>query len=100
MNPRVPIQADTYRLGIICREAECPLSRECANHESAGDYRCEDGMTPDIVFIDNHFLCRKMDTHYNRGALIYDGAVRLPTVIPENVPKSEITQVMYDRFGP
>lgn len=31
--------------GIICLET-CPYSRTCANHDTAGDFRTEDGFTP------------------------------------------------------
>ncbi len=33
--------------GIICVSKECRNKKECAQHESAGDFRTEDGFTPE-----------------------------------------------------
>lgn len=30
----------------LCLDADCIYRKECANHESAGDYRMEDGLRP------------------------------------------------------
>lgn len=48
-----------------CYES-CPLSRECANHTTAGDFRSEDGMTPDLKW-NGQWLCTKEDTERNNG---------------------------------
>ncbi len=46
---------------IYCGEEDCIYKRTCANHVSAGDYRMEDGFTPELQFIkaqapDNQFF--------------------------------------------
>lgn len=41
-----------------CQSATCPFVRECAQHESAGDYRTEDGFSPEISSVgDKHASC-------------------------------------------
>ena len=37
--------------GIDCNSNECRWTKECANHNSAGDYRCEDGLSPSLNII-------------------------------------------------
>jgi hypothetical protein len=47
-NVGVMVNAEVHRNGaIICCES-CTYSHECANHETAGDYRSEGGFSPDI----------------------------------------------------
>jgi hypothetical protein len=33
---------------IICENSDCPFKRECSNHSSAGDFRTEDGFSPEL----------------------------------------------------
>jgi hypothetical protein len=33
---------------IICLEETCLYRKNCANHVSAGDFRSEDGFTPEL----------------------------------------------------
>jgi hypothetical protein len=51
--------------------AECPLSRECANHHSAGDFRSEDGFTPALEFdpMGKYWTCTMKETN-SHGMLI------------------------------
>ena len=34
---------------INCQESECLFRKECANHETAGEYRVEGGFSPELV---------------------------------------------------
>lgn len=40
-----------------CREKLCPFRRECAQHETAGDFRTEGGFTPELIIIGNACYC-------------------------------------------
>lgn len=40
-----------------CREQLCPFRRECAQHETAGDFRTEGGFTPELLIIGNACYC-------------------------------------------
>ena len=64
--PKLQVIKISGRSGRICEE-ECHLSRECANHTTAGDFRSEDGMTPDLIQRDGQWLCTKEDTERNYG---------------------------------
>jgi len=43
-----------------CKSRNCPFSEQCANHESAGEIRLDDGFTPEIFYDDetNEFFCK------------------------------------------
>lgn len=47
--------------GVDCTVEHCVFKFECANHKTAGDYRNEDGFTPDITEEDGQFLCATKD---------------------------------------
>ena len=49
--------------GIDCLEDKCPFKRECANHYTAGEFRGEDGFTPELTLVNKIITC---DTH-DRG---------------------------------
>ncbi len=36
---------------IECIENKCKYKKKCANHESAGDFRVEGGLTPDLKLV-------------------------------------------------
>jgi hypothetical protein len=44
--------------GIDCLDEKCRYRKECANHRTAGDFRCEGGFTPDLFEENNVFFCR------------------------------------------
>ena len=44
----------------ICKETACPFVQECANHETAGEFREEDGMTPKLHYVDGAIFCEKI----------------------------------------
>jgi len=47
--------------GVGCLSEECKYTKTCANHASAGDYRDEDGFTPDLVIEHGEYVCRSAD---------------------------------------
>jgi hypothetical protein len=49
-------------------EADCPYSRDCANHTTAGDYRTEDGLTPDLHLELDGWKCSKQPKQTGQGA--------------------------------
>ena len=57
----------------IC-ELNCWLSSQCANHDSAGDFRTEDGMTPDMIKVDGNYYCAKTEDHESQtiGMIYWD----------------------------
>jgi|694.fasta_scaffold04876_22 hypothetical protein len=53
------ISVKVYDLGgIDCLEGSCPFKKECANHETAGDFRSEDGFTPELYKEGEVFFCK------------------------------------------
>lgn len=36
----------------------CPFERECAQYKTAGDFRTEDGFTPELLFKDGKLQCK------------------------------------------
>jgi hypothetical protein len=47
--------------GIDCLSKTCSFRKECANHESAGDYRSEDGFRPDLFEKNGEYFCNTAD---------------------------------------
>lgn len=43
--------------GIDCLSETCKFKRECANHRTAGDFRSEDGFSPELVSKDGEIFC-------------------------------------------
>lgn len=43
--------------GIYCLSDGCPYRKECANHRSAGDFRSEDGFTPELTVEGEKIFC-------------------------------------------
>lgn len=58
----------------ICFAANCARRAYCANHQTAGDYRTEDGMTPNLVLRDGQWLCTKK-VGPNNGAILANGTL-------------------------
>lgn len=65
--------------GLECHDMECPWKRKCANHMSAGDFRAEDGMTPELKLesftLDSETKaeCAGETTEHNGAARIRNG---------------------------
>jgi hypothetical protein len=55
----------------ICH-ASCRHEKECASHMSAGDFRSEDGFTPNLMARMGEWTCTKKPTE-SRGMLIWNG---------------------------
>lgn len=51
---RVPIEVIPEG-AILCHSEICPFRKTCANHETAGDYRAENGFTPYISDLDINY---------------------------------------------
>jgi len=62
------IKAEITPASVFCKET-CPNQGECAQHETAGDFRSEDGMTPTLILKDGKAYCTKKDTKERWGAL-------------------------------
>jgi hypothetical protein len=54
---------------INCLEADCMLSRECANHTTAGDFRTDDGGTPIIKIVGKQILCKRAFSRRHSGSV-------------------------------
>lgn len=61
---------------IICEEKDCLFDKECANHNSAGDFRSEDGMSPKLSIKGDFVYCH---TAVNNGISISEtgGAINI-----------------------
>lgn len=56
------IEIETYReVGFSCKSDDCPYRQECAQHDSAGDFRDEDGFTPELFMTDSGVNCETKD---------------------------------------
>ena len=72
MTIRLPIAFDFIKATkfVICKETDCKLAGQCAQHETAGDFRFEDGFTPDLVNKNDQWMCSKQETK-GFGALVW-----------------------------
>lgn len=70
---KVPMERlnDRDDLVLQCNSEDCRFKQSCANHRSAGDFRTEDGFTPDVIKEGDDYLCTQMVTG-NAGALLGD----------------------------
>lgn len=57
-----------------CQDDICAHKRECANHRTAGDFRMEDGATPDLTLVGAEWMCSK-EPDDNVGAIQVDGTL-------------------------
>jgi len=48
-----------YRPVCLIKVRDCPLSKKCKHHDSAGDYRSEGGTEPGLVYHDGVWKCTK-----------------------------------------
>jgi len=69
-----------------CKSEDCPHKRDCANHDTAGDYRTEDGMRPDLRQVGDHWECSQAFEAENFGAVLLDD----PTLIKQRFQLSVI----------
>lgn len=61
----------------ICTTKHCIYRKECAQHETAGDYRSEDGLTPSLYKDGNDVFCDRqvVNEDVGNGILIYKNGV-------------------------
>lgn len=57
---------------FFCQSKTCEFIKECAQHESAGDFRSESGDTPNVISINEHFFCNYTLNEHSRGMLLID----------------------------
>ncbi|MHC4188431.1 MAG: hypothetical protein ACYSUB_01980 [Planctomycetota bacterium] len=67
-----PIQVKIWGKCPRCLDEKCLHSRECANHTSAGDFRTEDGSTPNLTKTDEEWVCTKLPLQLGKGAVLVD----------------------------
>ena len=48
-------------MGITCLSENCVFKRECANHTTAGEFRSEDGFTPELYEKHGEYFCDTYD---------------------------------------
>lgn len=58
----------------LCYEETCPHKRECANHLTAGDFRTDDGATPQLKKVNDIWVCTQTPKHEDAGAILADGS--------------------------
>lgn len=44
---------------LNCLSTDCPLLYECTNHVTAGDFRSEQGISPNLKLVEDNVLCDK-----------------------------------------
>jgi hypothetical protein len=75
---RVPIPVEIFGLQEhtpLCRiaDSQCPYTKECAQHYTAGDFRSEDGMTPDLELQNGVWHCSKTRRENNGMLFVENG---------------------------
>lgn len=81
---KVEIEVWPFGGGLICHEKECKFRRECANHETAGDFRTDDGFSPELTLCNGEFYC---DTKYRAHHPAY--LDKLSLMLPDNIEEIE-----------
>lgn len=72
-----------YLIGDIiqCRDKTCCYRKECSVHETAGDFRSEDGFSPQLVLDGNSIKCL---TKFKRPLEGYDDEDRAGHWLPHD----------------
>lgn len=80
------IDIKIYSGGYIeCYSRDCPFKKECTNHSSAGDFRTEWGMRPDIRNIDKSELSQPFAMCYTEQETVTSGrCLLISEVVIEN----------------
>jgi hypothetical protein len=55
-----------------CYDESCPHAGSCANHDTAGNFRTEDGLTPNLTKILGVWMCDQ-NPRLNNGARLVNG---------------------------
>ncbi len=50
-------QLDKIGQSLECNSISCPNKLDCAQHYTAGDFRSESGRTPNVIKIDDSYVC-------------------------------------------
>ncbi len=58
----------------LCTSNTCCYTRDCANHSTAGDFRKEAGLTPDLKKEGNDWFCSKAPKKED-GAILVNGSL-------------------------
>lgn len=81
------IKCEVYDSGYVeCLEETCPFLRECANHTTAGDFRSEDGFSPELFEENNIFFCRTKTAKKHKD---------LPASYPKNYYKLKRGMIIF-----
>lgn len=73
---RKTVSVELFGMSPTCLSETCHLQKDCASHCSAGDFRSEDGFTPDLRPEDvNTWTCSQKETD-SLGMLIWDKKIR------------------------
>lgn len=67
------VEVNLYGKYPSCESTDCPHFGECANHSSAGDFRTEDGRTPDLHLTSEGWKCSQQPKQTGKGARFTDG---------------------------
>jgi hypothetical protein len=57
MNNSHKITVDRGCLAVICTDVNCSFKKTCSTHTTAGDFRSEDGFTPELHLVDGDVYC-------------------------------------------
>jgi hypothetical protein len=78
----------------FCKDKDCPYRKECAQHETAGEFRSEDGFRPEIFKKSNDFTVYVCKTASESHSLIPSYGADFPNNVNELgngfIPISEI----------
>lgn len=55
---------------LVCESETCEFRKVCAQHYTAGDFRSEDGDTPNIISINDLYFCNQTITDHPRGLIL------------------------------
>lgn len=55
------IEIDNFKYGFECKSEDCVYRGKCAQHETAGQFRSEDGFTPELTRKGEEVFCDSKD---------------------------------------
>lgn len=62
---KIPLSNNKY---LNCESDDCPFNRECANHETAGDFRSDSGFSPKVEKVGDDYICKTRDSEIDMDA--------------------------------
>lgn len=84
INMNVKINVTRGFIAIICNEKKCQYAKQCANHTSAGNFRTDDGMTPELSLKDGEVYCNTILDNTAADTINYIGATTWIDLIQQN----------------